>query len=68
MANFDRVVEQNNLADIFTQIKDQFQRQLVLGFPWLARHNPTIDWQSGSLLFVEYVMLDVPRMPNLSFN
>ena len=27
MANFDRVVEQNNLAEIFTQIRDQFQRQ-----------------------------------------
>ena len=27
MANFDRVVEKNDLADIFTQIRDQFQRQ-----------------------------------------
>ena len=27
MANFDRVVEQNDLADLFTQIRDQFQQQ-----------------------------------------
>ena len=27
MANFDRAVEQDNLAEIFTQIRDQFQRQ-----------------------------------------
>ena len=25
--------------------------KLILGFPWLARHNPTIDWQSGQLTF-----------------
>ena len=25
--------------------------QLVLGFPWLARHNPRIDWSQGTLTF-----------------
>ena len=24
---------------------------LVLGFPWLARHNPRIDWTAGTLSF-----------------
>ena len=23
---------------------------LILGFPWLRRHNPTIDWSTGSIL------------------
>ena len=25
--------------------------KLVLGFPWLARHNPHIDWRAGQLTF-----------------
>ena len=25
--------------------------KLILGFPWLARHNPHIDWQAGRLTF-----------------
>ena len=25
--------------------------QMVLGFPWLSRHNPCIDWSRGSLTF-----------------
>ena len=25
--------------------------QLVLGFPWLQRHNPRIDWSKGVLTF-----------------
>ena len=24
---------------------------MVLGFPWLSRHNPCIDWSRGSLTF-----------------
>ena len=25
--------------------------KLILGLPWLARHNPHIDWQAGQLTF-----------------
>ena len=24
---------------------------MVLGYPWLQRHNPSIDWQEGALRF-----------------
>ncbi|KAI1004467.1 hypothetical protein K3495_g3746 [Podosphaera aphanis] len=27
------------------------ENELILGFPWLELHNPTIDWQSKSLIF-----------------
>ena len=27
------------------------ENELILGFPWLELHNPTIDWQSKSLVF-----------------
>ena len=37
--------------DINLQVIKLAHFQLVLGFPWLARHNPRIDWQAGTLTF-----------------
>ena len=37
--------------DITLQLVTLAHFPLVLGFPWLARHNPRIDWQAGTLSF-----------------
>ena len=32
-----------------TQLGDKFD--VILGYPWLYEHNPTINWQAGSMIF-----------------
>ena len=39
--------------------------RLVLGFPWLARHNPSIDWQSGALSFTSPLCTSTCLVPPL---
>ena len=40
-----------HIEDIPLDVIQLAHFQLVLGFPWLARHNPRIDWHAGTLTF-----------------
>ena len=40
----------NHHETIQFHILDHPGLQLILGYPWLRRHNPRIDWETGSIL------------------
>ena len=40
----------NHNEDISLHLLDSPEFPVVLGFPWLNRHNPHIDWSTGSIL------------------
>ena len=41
----------SHTEDLTFQITRLGHFPLVLGFPWLARHNPCINWHTGTLTF-----------------
>lgn len=40
----------NHVETIRFLILDSIQNPLILGFPWLCRHNPLMDWSSGRVI------------------
>ena len=52
--------------DITLQLVTLAHFSLVLGFPWLARHNPTIDWAAGNLTFDSPLCLSSCLFPPVS--
>lgn len=45
-----RIHVANHLEEISLHLIDSPEFPVVLGFPWLRRHNPHIDWATGSIL------------------
>uniref|UniRef100_A0A8C5C6Y7 Gypsy retrotransposon integrase-like protein 1 n=1 Tax=Gadus morhua TaxID=8049 RepID=A0A8C5C6Y7_GADMO len=40
----------NHTESITFHLIDAAQQPVILGFPWLVKHNPHIDWRTGSIL------------------
>ena len=40
----------NHTESITFHLIDAPQQPVILGFPWLVKHNPHIDWRTGSIL------------------
>lgn len=36
---------------------------IILGLPWLIKHNPSVDWQSCTLTFPDIPRSPIPRAP-----
>ncbi|GKV53537.1 hypothetical protein SLEP1_g60058 [Rubroshorea leprosula] len=60
------MVLQQHYEDLVFDVFSMASHDIVLGYPWLVRHNPTIDWKNGVLKFrdCEHVTTIAPGTPD----
>lgn len=42
-------INDNHVEEIIFHVMESVQHPLILGFPWLVKHNPVINWRSGEV-------------------
>lgn len=43
------VIDQEHREQISFHLFNSAQHPLILGYPWLVKHNPHVDWQTGKV-------------------
>lgn len=54
--------------ETITFLITDLSRSAILGYPWLSKHNPTIDWSSKSLLFNPSSSIAISHIESAKFS